>query len=67
MSYTIRHVTIEDLWGVKDFDTDLHNDINVLIGKNGSNKTTFINLIEACLTVNRRLLRQISFNPTCRF
>lgn len=61
MSYTIRHVTIEDLWGVKDFDTDLHNDINVLIGKNGSNKTTFINLIEACLTVNRRLLRQISF------
>ena len=61
MSYTIRHVTIEDLWGVKDFDTDLHNDINVLIGKNGSNKTTFINLIEACLTVNRRFLRQISF------
>lgn len=61
MSYTIRHVTIEGLWGVKDFDTDLHNDINVLIGKNGSNKTTFINLIEACLTVNRRLLRQISF------
>lgn len=61
MSYIISHVTVDGLWGVKSFDTDFHTDINILIGQNGSNKTTFLNLIEACLVVDKRVFMQIPF------
>ena len=61
MSYIIQHVTVDGLWGVKSFDTDFHTDINILIGQNGSNKTTFLNLIEACLMVDKRVFMQIPF------
>ena len=61
MSYIIQHVTVEGLWGVKSFDTDFHTGINILIGQNGSNKTTFLNLIEACLMVDKRVFMQIPF------
>lgn len=61
MSFIIQHVTVEGLWGVKSFDTDFHTDINILIGQNGSNKTTFLNLIEACLMVDKRVFMQIPF------
>ena len=47
MSYTIKHVNVKGLWGVKSFDTSFHRNINIIIGQNGSNKTTFLNLIEA--------------------
>lgn len=62
MSYIIQHVTVEGLWGVKSFDTDFHSDINILIGQNGSNKTTFLNLIEGCLNVDMRPLAQVPFD-----
>ena len=62
MSYIIQHVTVEGLWGVKSFDTDFHTDINILIGQNGSNKTTFLNLIEGCLNVDLRPLAQVPFD-----
>lgn len=61
MSYIIQHVTVEGLWGVKSFDTDFHTDINILIGQNGSNKTTFLSLIEASLLVDIRTLQQFDF------
>lgn len=62
MSYTIKHIDIEGLWNIKSFKTDLHRDINILIGQNGSNKTTFLNLIEACLMVEIHKLQQLTFN-----
>lgn len=61
MSYIIQHVTVEGLWGVKSFDTDFHTDINILIGQNGSNKTTFLSLIESCLTCELHTLQQVPF------
>ena len=61
MAYTIKHVSVEGLWDVKSFDTDFKRDVNILIGQNGSNKTTFLSLIEACLMVEIRTLQQIPF------
>lgn len=61
MGYIIKHVDVEGLWGVKSFKTDLHRDINILIGQNGSSKTTFLNLIEACLMVEIHKLQQLTF------
>lgn len=62
MSYTIKHVNVKGLWGVKSFDTSFHRNINILIGQNGSNKTTFLNLIEACLMADLRTLQRIQFD-----
>lgn len=62
MSYIIKHVNVKGLWGVKSFDTSFHRNINILIGQNGSNKTTFLNLIEACLMADLRTLQRIQFD-----
>lgn len=62
MSYIIKHVSIKGLWNIKSFDTDFHRNINILIGQNGSNKTILLNLIEACLMADFRILQQIDFD-----
>ena len=59
--FKVQHVSIEGLWGVKNFDTDFNSDISILIGPNGSNKTIFLSLIESCLTCEVHKLSQISF------
>jgi len=61
MENIIKHVQVEGLWGVKSFDTNFNNDINIIIGQNGSNKTTFLSLIEAGLMCELRTLQQIPF------
>lgn len=61
MAHVIRNVIIEGLWGIKTLDAAFAPDINILIGQNGSNKTTFLNLIEASLTVELRTLQSIPF------
>lgn len=41
----IERIEIEGLWGRFDVDWKLNPDVNVLIGKNGTGKTTILNLI----------------------
>ncbi|MEO0411860.1 MAG: AAA family ATPase [Pseudomonadota bacterium] len=48
MNY-IEHVEIEGFWGRKNVSLELRDDLNFLIGPNGSGKTTIINLISAVL------------------
>jgi DNA repair exonuclease SbcCD ATPase subunit len=50
--YILKQVKISGLWHENDISIDLHPDINFLIGKNGSGKTTVINLIAAALTTD---------------
>ena len=50
--YTLTNVTIEGFWGKYTINTDLKDNVNIFIGKNGSGKTTFINLLESVISVN---------------
>lgn len=61
MSYIIKHIRVEGLWGIKSFDTKFNEGINVIIGKNGSNKTVLLSLIESCLMVELNTLRSVQF------
>lgn len=61
MAYIIKNVLIDGLWNVKTLDAAFSTDINIIIGQNGSNKTTFLNLIEASLIVELKTLQRIPF------
>lgn len=57
----LNHVEINGIWGKKRISTSFMNDINIFIGKNGSAKTTFLEIITAALSVNARKLSELSF------
>lgn len=50
--YYIERMEITDFWGKKNLECNFKNDVNFIIGKNGSGKTTFINLLINILTVD---------------
>ena len=49
-SYFIESFKIEKLWGYRDIDLTFNNDVNILIGPNGSGKTTILNLLHSILS-----------------
>ena len=57
----IKKVKIERLWGVKDIECQLNDDVNVIIGANGSGKSTFLNLIEGVLQCDAPMLMSVQF------
>jgi len=59
--YKIKKVTVKGFWNKFSINTDLDDYVNIFIGKNGTGKTTFINLIEAALTVNLETLISTKF------
>lgn len=50
--YKIKQIRIIGMWGIKDIDLDLNSDINFLIGRNGSGKTTILNILTSRLNLN---------------
>tara|TARA_R110002020_G_scaffold298965_2_gene514765 strand:- start:1942 stop:3222 length:1281 start_codon:yes stop_codon:yes gene_type:complete len=61
-TYHIHRVIIEGFWSNQKIDTKFHRDVNIFIGKNGTGKTTFINLLQGILSVNFDYLRNIQFS-----
>lgn len=59
-SYFIESFKIDKLWGYQDIDLTFNNDVNVLIGPNGSGKTTILNLLHSILSGDLR--RVVNFN-----
>ena len=51
----IKEVKIEGIYGHKNFSWKLGENINVLLGKNGSGKSTILKLIYACITNDKAI------------
>ena len=49
-NYFIESFKITKLWGYRDIDLTFNNDVNILIGPNGSGKTTILNLLHSILS-----------------
>lgn len=59
--FLIRRVEIDGFWGKYKIATDLHPDVNIFIGKNGTGKTTFINMLSAVLKGDLKSLLLLDF------
>ncbi len=57
----IASVKISGFWSDRDVSFDLHDQVNFLIGQNGSGKTTAINIIAAALTADTESLERLPF------
>lgn len=60
--YIIKAIKIEDFWHNYQIDMPFNNEVNILIGKNGSGKTTFMNLLQAILTIDIDKLAEVTFS-----
>ena len=61
MSTIVKHVEISKLWDYKSISIDLNEDVNILIGSNGTSKTTVLRIIEAILKVELLEIDEIYF------
>lgn len=61
MESNLKRVFIKKLWDYKDIDCNLFEDINIIIGNNGTSKTTFLTLIEAILNIDLEAIESIVF------
>ncbi len=50
--YTIQNVEINDFWSRLSVKCEFKDDVNIIIGRNGSGKTTFMNILHAVLAVD---------------
>lgn len=62
MKQSIKSVDVKGLWEVKNIHVDLFEDVNILIGGNGSGKTTFLRLVEALLNVDLGAIDDLTFD-----
>ena len=60
-SYFIEYFKIDKLWGHQNINIPFNKDVNVLIGPNGSGKTTVLTLLHAILSGDLRSILDIKF------
>ena len=60
-NYFIESFKITELWGYQDIDLTFNNDVNILIGPNGSGKTTILNLLHAILSGDLLSVLNVNF------
>lgn len=59
--YTVREVQIDNFWHRLDAKCTFNDDVNIIIGRNGTGKTTFMNMLHAALTVDLEELAENDF------
>lgn len=60
--YTIQEVEINDFWHRLDAKCSFNDNVNIIIGRNGTGKTTFMNILHAALTVDLEELAENDFS-----
>ncbi|MEZ8067126.1 AAA family ATPase [Vibrio sp. 10N.222.54.F12] len=53
---TISKISITNIFGQRDIVWNLQEDINLLVGKNGTGKSTVLNLLSACISNDKDIL-----------
>lgn len=59
--YTVKEVEINNFWHRLNAKCSFNDDVNIIIGRNGTGKTTFMNLLHAALTVDLEELAENDF------
>ncbi|MCD9544900.1 AAA family ATPase [Photobacterium carnosum] len=59
--FLIKSVTINKIWGHYDATFNFNEDVNIIIGRNGTGKTTFMNILTSILTVDIDTLCELDF------
>lgn len=62
MSQTIKSISVKGLWDIKDVSVTFNEDVNILIGGNGTGKTTLLKILEGILNVDLQNIDDIVFN-----
>ncbi|HIP12582.1 MAG TPA: ATP-binding cassette domain-containing protein [Arcobacter sp.] len=55
---SLKHIQIEKIYGIRDIEWSLSPNTNILIGKNGSGKSTVLKLIKAYLQQDNKILEK---------
>ena len=61
-NYYIESFKVTKLWDYRDIDLHFYSDVNILIGPNGSGKTTVLNLLHSILTADISNITNIKFD-----
>lgn len=59
--YKLIDISIKGFWGEYHAKCNFNDDVNIIIGKNGTGKTTFINILNAVLSVDSNALLDNDF------
>jgi len=60
--YTIDEIRIDNFWLRLNAECKFNKNVNIIIGKNGSGKTTFMNIVHAALSVDLEAIADNDFN-----
>ena len=60
-SYFIESFKIDKLWGYRPINLTFYRNVNILIGPNGSGKTTILNLLHSILSGDLRSISNVNF------
>ena len=60
--YHLTKIKIDGFWDSYTIQADFNPDVNIFIGKNGTGKTTMINILQSILTVDIALIQASNFS-----
>jgi len=59
--FKVQEFSITGFWGKYEAKSSFHEDVNIVIGRNGSGKTTFMNILHAVLSADIEALYENDF------